>query len=98
MSDVNPLGTLTPLDAAACCGDGCCDDVATAEITHAQLDTIKAAVQHRYGNLAEHAADRAADPSRRGASDVFYTEDQRAAAVDERGELVVVGVFRRRHR
>mgnify|MGYP000008702419 FL=1 len=83
MNDVNPLGALTPLDAAACCGDGCCDDVATAEITHAQLDTIKAAVQHRYGNLAEHAADRAADPSRRGASDVFYTEDQRAAITSE---------------
>ena len=78
MSDANPLGTLTPLDTAACCGDGCCGDVTTAEITHAQLDNITAAVQHRYGNLAENAADRAADPSRRGASDVFYTEDQRA--------------------
>ncbi|MCI0805008.1 MAG: methyltransferase domain-containing protein, partial [Chloroflexi bacterium] len=83
MSDANPLGTLTPLDATACCGDGCCDDAATAEITHAQLDSITAAVQHRYGNLAENAADRAADPSRRGASDAFYTEDQRAAITSE---------------
>ena len=83
MSDADPLGTLTPVDTAACCGDGCCDDAATAEVTHAQLDSITAAVQHRYGNLAENAADRAADPSRRGASDAFYTEDQQAAITSE---------------
>ena len=83
MADSNPLGTLTPLDAAASCGDGCCDDAADAEITHARLDSISAAVQHRYGNVAENAAGRAADPSRRGASDIFYTEDQRAVITSE---------------
>ncbi|MCZ6539822.1 MAG: methyltransferase domain-containing protein [Chloroflexi bacterium] len=84
MSDANPLGTLTPVDTATYCGDGCCEDApASGEITHAKLDSITAAVQHRYGNLAENAAERAADPSRRGASDVFYTEDQRAAITSE---------------
>ena len=83
MADSNPLGTLTPLDAAACCGDGCCDDAADAEITHARLDSISAAVQHRYGKVAENAAGRAADPSRRGASDIFYTDDQRAVITSE---------------
>ena len=84
MSDAYPLGTLTPLDAAPCCGEGCCDDASSSgEITHAQLDSITAVVQHRYGNLAENAADRAADPSRLGASDIYYTEDQRSAITDE---------------
>ena len=69
--------------ATACCGDGRCGDEATATITHGQLDSITAAVQHRYGNLAENAADRATDPSKRGASDVFYTEDQRTAITSE---------------
>ena len=83
MADSNPLGTLTSLDAAACCGDGFCDDAADAEITHARLDSISAAVQHRYGKVAENAAGRAADPSRRGASDIFYTDDQRAVITSE---------------
>jgi arsenite methyltransferase len=83
MADSNPLGTLTSLDAATCCGDGCCDDAADAEITHARLDSISAAVQHHYGKVAENAAGRAADPSRRGASDIFYTDDQRAIITSE---------------
>ncbi|MDP6666130.1 MAG: methyltransferase domain-containing protein, partial [Dehalococcoidia bacterium] len=85
MSDTNPLGTLTPSQAdASCCGpDACCGDDETAEITHAQLDSITAAVQHRYGNLAENAAERAADPTRQGAADTFYTDDQRSALPDE---------------
>lgn len=83
MVDTNPLGTLTSQSAGACCGDGCCDDVADTEITHAQLDTITAAVQHRYGKVAENAAERAADDSHRGASDIFYTEEQRSVITDD---------------
>ena len=84
MTNQNPLGTLTQLDAEACCGDGCCDgDSSSSEITHDQLDSISAAVQHRYGRVAESAADRAADPSRRGASDIYYTENQRAVITTE---------------
>ncbi len=72
--------TTEAIDAAACCGDGCCgDDEVSGDITHAQLDNIVAAVQLRYGNLAEGAAVRADDPSKRTASDNFYTKDQRAA-------------------
>jgi SAM-dependent methyltransferase len=79
MADSNPLGTLTPLVAAACCGD----DAEDAEITHAQLDSITAAVQHRYGKVAENAAERAADDSHRGASDIFYSEEQRSVITEE---------------
>ena len=79
-----PLGTLTPTNSVgnACCGDGCCDDVAT-EITQGQLESISAAVQHQYGTVAENAAKRAADPSRRGASDLFYSEEQRDVITTE---------------
>jgi len=73
----NPFGTLTPIDAdAACCGG----DVG-AEITHAELDSITAAVQHQYGSLAERAGERASSTTK--ATDKFYTEEQRAALPDE---------------
>ena len=70
MSDTNPFGTLTPISSAA----ACCGDEDTAEITHAQLGTITAAVQHHYGALAEQATDRVFS---------FYTEEQRSALPDE---------------
>jgi arsenite methyltransferase len=77
MSDNNPFGTLTPIAAdAACCGG---DD--GAEITHAQLDSITAAVQHQYGALAERAAERVSSTTK--ATDRFYTEEQRSALPDE---------------
>jgi ubiquinone/menaquinone biosynthesis C-methylase UbiE len=77
MSDNNPFGTLTPIAAdAACCGG---DD--GAEITHAQLDSITAAVQHQYGALAERATERASSTTK--AIDKFYTEEQRSALPDE---------------
>ena len=79
----NPFGTLTPIDAeAACCGEdaSCCGDV-TAEITHAQLDSITAAVQNQYGTLAERAGERVSSTTK--ATDRFYTEEQRAALPDE---------------
>jgi len=73
----NPFGTLTPIDAdAACCG-GAID----AEITHAQLDSITAAVQHEYGSLAERASERASHPNK--ATDRLYTEEQRSVLTDE---------------
>lgn len=80
METPTSLGKLTPVPVndAACCGDD-----ATAEITHAQLEDITAAVQHRYGALAERAAERAADPAKRGAADTFYTDDQRSVITDE---------------
>jgi SAM-dependent methyltransferase len=77
MSDTNPFGTLTPISADAACCSG--DD--TAEITHAQLDTITAAVQHRYAALAETAAERVSSTTK--AADRFYTEEQRSALPDE---------------
>ncbi len=84
MSDTNPFGTLTQITAdESCCGDGCCDVSDGVEITHARLDTISAAVQHRYGALAENAAARAADSTRTKATDRFYTEEQRASLPDE---------------
>ena len=77
MSDNNPFGTLTPISAdAACCGDE-----TDAEITHAQLDSITAAVQHQYGALAEKAAERASSNTK--ATDRFYTEEQRSVLTDE---------------
>jgi SAM-dependent methyltransferase len=73
----NPFGTLTPIDAdAACCGG-----VDDAEITHAQLDSITAAVQHQYGKLAEKAGERASLATK--ATDRFYTEEQRAVLTEE---------------
>lgn len=73
----NPFGTLTPIDAdAACCGG-----VDDAEITHAQLDSITAAVQHQYGSLAERAGERVSLTTK--ATDKFYTEEQRAELPDE---------------
>lgn len=78
-----PFGTLTPIDAdAGCCGggDACCGD-ASAEITHAQLDSITAAVQHQYGSLAEKASERVSLTTK--ATDRFYTEEQRSALPDE---------------
>lgn len=75
----NPFGTLTPIDAdAACCGGA--DD---AEITHAQLDSITAAVQHRYGSLADRAAERGTEASNYKAADRFYTDEQREILTDE---------------
>jgi arsenite methyltransferase len=77
MSDNNPFGTLTPISAdAACCGGE-----TDAEITHAQLDSITAAVQHQYGALAEKAAERASSNTK--ATDRFYTEEQRSVLTDE---------------
>ena len=77
MSDNNPFGTLTPIDAdAACCGGEI-----GAEITHAQLDSITAAVQHQYGALAERASERASSTTK--ATDRLYTEEQRAVLTDE---------------
>jgi ubiquinone/menaquinone biosynthesis C-methylase UbiE len=81
MTNLNPFGTLTPIDAdAACCGDDCCGD-GSAEITHAQLDSITAAVQHQYGSLAERAGERASLTTK--ATDRFYTDEQREALPDE---------------
>ena len=84
MTTENPFGTLTPISSdAACCGDSCCGDDLSTEITHEQLDSITAAVQHQYGNLASSAAERAADASRVKATDKFYSDDQRDALPDE---------------
>ncbi|MDA1278579.1 MAG: arsenite methyltransferase [Chloroflexi bacterium] len=84
MSNLNPLGTLTSIDAvAACCGDDCCSDGSVVEISHTQLETITAAVKHQYGALAESAAERAADPTRRKATDRYYSADQRQVLPDE---------------
>ena len=78
MSDNNPFGTLTPIAAdAACCGGE-----TGAEITHAELDSITAAVQHQYGALAERAAERASSSTTK-ATDRLYTEEQRSALTDE---------------
>ena len=77
MSDNNPFGTLTPISAdAACCGGE-----TDAEITHVQLDSITAAVQHQYGALAERAGERASSTTK--ATDRFYTEEQRSVLTDE---------------
>jgi len=77
MSDINPFGTLTPIAAdAACCGGD-----TGAEITHAQLDSITAAVQHQYGALAERAAELASSTTK--ATDRLYTEEQRSVLTDE---------------
>ena len=77
MSDNNPFGTLTPISADAAC---CCGEIG-AEITHVQLDSITAAVQHQYGALAERAAERASSTTK--AADRFYTEEQRSVLTDE---------------
>jgi len=75
----NPFGTLTPVsEEAACCGDA-----GSSEITHEQLETITAAVQHQYGSLASNAAERAADNTTMKATDKFYSEDQRGALPEE---------------
>jgi SAM-dependent methyltransferase len=74
----NRFGTLSPIDAGeACCGEdaSCCGDP-TAEITHAQFDSITTAVQHQYGTLAERAGERVSSTTK--ATDRFYTEEQRA--------------------
>ena len=77
MSDNNPFGTLTPITAdAACCGGE-----TGAEITHAQLDSITAAVQHQYSALAERAVERASSTTK--ATDRLYTEEQRSVLTDE---------------
>jgi len=84
MATNKPFGTLIPIsEEAACCGDDCCGDAGSSEITHEQLETITAAVQHRYGSLASKAAERAADSTRVKATDKFYSEDQRDALPDE---------------
>ena len=77
MTDNNPFGTLTPITAdAACCGGE-----TGAEITHAQLDSITAAVQHQYSALAERAVERASSTTK--ATDRLYTEEQRSVLTDE---------------
>jgi arsenite methyltransferase len=84
MTTNKPFGTLTPIsEEAACCGDDCCGDAGSSEITHEQLETITTAVQHQYGSLASNAADRAADSTRVKATDKFYSEDQRDVLPDE---------------
>ena len=84
MTTENPFGTITPIRSdAVSCGDSCCGDDMTSEITHAQLDSITAVVKHYYGNLASSAAERSADASRVKATDKFYSEDQRDALPDE---------------
>ena len=84
MATNKPFGTLIPIsEEAACCGDDCCGDAGSSEITHEQLETITAAVQHRYGSLASKAAEHAADSTRVKATDKFYSEDQRDALPDE---------------
>jgi arsenite methyltransferase len=60
-----------------CCGSGCCDF--DADITIAELDGITAAVQERYGNIAENAADRAVNPAFTRPTDKFYSAEQREA-------------------
>ncbi len=80
----NLFGTLTPIsEAADCCGDSCCGDDASTEITHEQLDSVTAVVQHQYAALATNAAERAADSSRVKATDKFYTQAQRDVLPDE---------------
>ena len=84
MATNKPFGTLIPIsEEAACCGDDCCGDAGSSEITHEQLETITAAVQHQYGSLASKAAEHAADSARVKATDKFYSEDQRDALPDE---------------
>ena len=84
MATKKPFGTLIPIsEEAACCGDDCCGDAGSSEITHEQLETITAAVQHQYGSLASKAAEHAADSARVKATDKFYSEDQRDALPDE---------------
>jgi arsenite methyltransferase len=84
MATNKPFGTLIPIsEEAACCGDDCCGDAGSSEITHEQLETITAAVQHQYGSLASKAAEHAADSTRVKATDKFYSEDQRDALPDE---------------
>jgi SAM-dependent methyltransferase len=84
MATNKPFGTLIPIsEEAACCGDDCCGDAGSSEITHEQLETITAAVQHQYGSLASKAAEHAADSTRVKATDKFYSEDQRSALPDE---------------
>ncbi len=75
--DKNPLETLIPIDANA----SCCGSDPGAEITHAQLDSITAAVQHQYGTLADKATERASSSAK--ATDRFYTEEQRSVLNDE---------------
>ena len=77
MSDSNPFGTLIPNREDM----WCCDGDASAEITHAQLDSITDAVRHQYGALAKKAAERASSSTK--ASDRFYTEEQRYTLTDE---------------
>lgn len=77
MSDNNPFGTLTPITADATC----CGGETGAEITHAQLDSITAAVQHQYSALAERAVERASSTTK--ATDRLYTEEQRSVLTDE---------------
>ncbi len=84
MTTNKPFGTLNPIsEEAACCGDDCCGDAGSSEITHEKLETITAAVQHQYGSLASNAAERAADSTRVKAIDKFYSEDQRDSLPDE---------------
>ena len=84
MATKKPFGTLIPIsEEAACCGDDCCGDAGSSEITHEQLETITAAVQHQYGSLASKAAEHAVDSTRVKATDKFYSEDQRDALPDE---------------
>ena len=84
MTANKPFGTLSPIsEEATCCDDDCCGDAGSLEITHEQLATITAAVQHQYGSFASNAAERAADNTRLKATDKFYSEDQRDSLPDE---------------
>ena len=77
MSDSNPLGALIPNREDM----RCCEADASAEISHAQLDSITDAVRHQYGALAKRAGERASSSTK--ASDRFYTEEQRYTLTDE---------------
>ena len=77
MSDSNPLGALIPNREDM----RCCEGDASAEISHAQLDSITDAVRHQYGALAKRAVERASSSTK--ASDRFYTEEQRYTLTDE---------------
>ena len=77
MSDSNPLGALIPNREDM----RCCEGGASAEISHAQVDSITDAVRHQYGALAKRAGERASSSTK--ASDRFYTEEQRYTLTDE---------------
>ena len=64
-------------DTSDCCGDSCCADELNVEITHDQLDSMTASIQHYYGIFATSALDRVVDSKHIPSTDKFYTQDQR---------------------